>query len=110
MIGLSSFLLAALSAASVLAAPTTDDFTELEKRQSTPNSEGRHDGFFYSWWSDGGAQATYNNLAGGTYEIQWGTGGNLVGGKGWNPGVNARYTTSLNAASTYPPDKCWVYF
>lgn len=91
MIGFSSLLLTALAAAGALAAPAASDSTELSKRQSTPNSEGWHDGYYYSWWSDGGAQATYNNLAGGTYEIQWGSGGNLVGGKGWNPGLNARY-------------------
>lgn len=46
--------------------------------------------FFYSWWSDGGAPVTYTNLAGGSYSVEWQSGGNLVGGKGWNPGVDAR--------------------
>lgn len=41
----------------------------------------------YSWWTDNGAAATYTNGAAGNYKITWGTGGNLVGGKGWNPGA-----------------------
>lgn len=92
MIRLSSLILAALVATRAVAAPASAvESIDLEKRQSTPNSQGWHDNYFYSWWSDGGAQAQYTNLAGGSYEVSWQTGGNLVGGKGWNPGVNARY-------------------
>lgn len=92
MVGFTPVALAALAATGALAFPA-GNATELEKRQTTPNSEGWHDGYYYSWWSDGGAQATYTNLEGGTYEISWGDGGNLVGGKGWNPGLNARYVS-----------------
>lgn len=60
--------------------------TDLATRQSTGNGEGTHDGYFYSWWSDGASPATYTNQAGGSYSVQWQSGGNLVGGKGWNPG------------------------
>jgi len=44
----------------------------------------------YSWWTDGGSRVTYTNGAGGSYSVNWGSGGNFVGGKGWNPG-SARY-------------------
>ncbi|ROT35137.1 hypothetical protein SODALDRAFT_317729 [Sodiomyces alkalinus F11] len=75
-------LIAALTAVSgALAAPGV-----VEKRQVTPNAEGTHDGWFYSWWSDGASPVTYTNLAGGSYSVTWQRGGNLVGGKGWNPG------------------------
>ena len=37
---------------------------------------------------------TYTNLAGGTYSVRWGSGGNFVGGKGWNPG-SARYVANV---------------
>lgn len=30
---------------------------------------------------------TYTNTAGGGYSVDWSSGGNLVGGKGWNPGT-----------------------
>ncbi|KAL2889872.1 glycosyl hydrolase family 11 [Ceratocystis lukuohia] len=74
--------------------------TELMKRAGTPNSSGMHDGYFYSWWSDGGADATYTNGKNGAYSIKWSTGGNLVGGKGWKPG-SAR---TINYSGTYAPN------
>lgn len=92
MVAISTFLSLALAGTGALAAPAADaeGVVALEKRQSTPNSQGTHDGFFYSWWSDGASPATYTNLAGGSYSIEWQSGGNLVGGKGWNPGVRER--------------------
>jgi endo-1,4-beta-xylanase len=86
MVVFTSLLLTAIAATGAFAAPSG----ELATRQSTPNSSGNHGGFFYSWWSDGGASATYTNLSGGGYEVRWGNGGNLVGGKGWKPGLRAR--------------------
>ncbi|KAG7150686.1 Endo-1 like protein [Verticillium longisporum] len=52
----------------VAAFPTldTDQIAALHKRQATPNSQGTHGGFFYY------------------------CGGNLIGGKGWNPGTDNR--------------------
>lgn len=96
MVALSTLLSVVLAGAGALAAPAADadQSVALEKRQSTPNSQGTHDGFFYSWWSDGASPATYTNLAGGKYRIEWQSGGNLVGGKGWNPGLTERYEVS----------------
>ncbi|KAK6851376.1 endo--beta-xylanase i precursor [Apiospora arundinis] len=54
--------------------------------QTTPNGEGFHDGYFYHWWSDGGAPASYANGNAGAYQLAWETGGNLFGGKGWKSG------------------------
>lgn len=59
---------------------------ELMRRQSTPSSSGTHNGYFYSWWTDGASPVTYTNGAGGSYSVKWQTGGNLVGGKGWARG------------------------
>ncbi|PPR00869.1 hypothetical protein CVT24_000320 [Panaeolus cyanescens] len=85
---------AALAAyAEPIPAPATFNTTLLSARGGTPSSEGYHDGYFYSWWTDNGAQATYTNGPGGQYSIQWGSGGNLVGGKGWNPGSTSRVLT-----------------
>jgi endo-1,4-beta-xylanase len=82
--------LALLAGAS--AAPTLEDglmalSQRLHARQSTPNGEGTHNGYFYSWWSDGSSPVTYTNGEGGSYSVNWQSGGNLVGGKGWNPGT-----------------------
>lgn len=93
MVSIKSLLSVALVATGVLAVPAADGTGQafpLEKRQSTPNSQGTHDGFFYSWWSDGGAPATYTNLSGGRYSVRWSSGGNLVGGKGWQKGLTER--------------------
>ncbi|KAL2760996.1 glycoside hydrolase family 11 protein [Sodiomyces alcalophilus JCM 7366] len=94
MVSFKSLLVAAAAITSVIAAPfdllnQRDDgnSTEiLEKRQMTPNSEGYHNGYFYSWWSDGGGSATYTMGPGSQYAVQWRNTGNFVGGKGWNPG------------------------
>lgn len=72
----------------VESAITGADAAGLVTRAGTPSSSGTNNGFFYSWWTDNGATATYTNGPGGQYSITWGTGGNLVGGKGWNPGSN----------------------
>jgi endo-1,4-beta-xylanase len=82
MVTFTSLLAGAAAVAGVFAAPTT----ELAKRQSTPSSTGTHNGYYYSWWTDGGSQVTYTNGAGGSYSVNWQSGGNFVGGKGWNPG------------------------
>jgi endo-1,4-beta-xylanase len=93
MVSFKSLLLAATAVTSVLGRPfdfldqDNGNSTEtLEKRQVTGNSEGYHNGYFYSWWSDGGGQATYTMLEGSRYQVSWRNTGNFVGGKGWNPG------------------------
>ncbi|SCO81304.1 probable endo-1,4-beta-xylanase B precursor [Fusarium oxysporum] len=69
------------------AAPSKEGlFSKITKRAGTPNSSGTNNGFYYSWWSDGGADATYTNGEGGSYSMEWKDGGNVVGGKGWSPG------------------------
>jgi endo-1,4-beta-xylanase len=76
-----AIIAASIAASGVVAAPSL-----FERQQGTPNEEGTHDGYFFSWWSDGASPATYTNGAGGSYSVEWQSGGNLVGGKGWNPG------------------------
>ncbi|CAI4213225.1 unnamed protein product [Parascedosporium putredinis] len=100
MVNLSSLLSVVLVVAGAVAAPAEEGFT-LDKRAGTPSSQGTHNGFFYSWWTDNGATATYTNLAGGKYSVSWGTGGNLVGGKGWKPGLTAR---TIQYSGTYQPN------
>ena len=69
---------------------------------NTPSATGTNNGFYYSWWTDGAGQATYTNCAGGTYGLTWSGGnGNLVGGKGWNPGSSTR---TINYSGTYKPN------
>ena len=84
MVSFTSIITAAVAITGAIAAPATD---LVVRQQSTPSSEGMHNGCFYSWWTDGGAKAQYTNGAGGSYSVSWQTGGNMVGGKGWNPGT-----------------------
>ncbi|KAF6814877.1 glycosyl hydrolase family 11 [Colletotrichum plurivorum] len=81
MVSFSSLLVAVAAVTGAFALPG-----DLIKRQSTPSSTGTHNGYYYSWWTDGGSQVTYTNGAGGQYSVVWQSGGNFVGGKGWNPG------------------------
>ncbi|KAH8890338.1 xylanase [Thozetella sp. PMI_491] len=53
---------------------------------SVPTGTGTDNGFFYSFWYDGQGQVTYNNGPGGSYDLKWTNVGNVVAGKGWNPG------------------------
>lgn len=87
MLSYKTILTALVAASSVVATPAASPM-DLMRRQGniTPNEEGTHDGYFFSWWSDGASPVTYTNLDGGSYSVDWQSGGNLVGGKGWNPG------------------------
>jgi endo-1,4-beta-xylanase len=93
MVSFKSLLLALTAVTGVMSAPfdflqeRDDNSTLLEKRQSTPSSTGTHNGYFYSWWTDGGGQATYTMGEGSRYQVSWRNTGNFVGGKGWNPGT-----------------------
>ncbi|KAF2757981.1 glycoside hydrolase family 11 protein [Pseudovirgaria hyperparasitica] len=92
-------LLIAKSSASPIDANASFNET-ISPRAGTPSSTGTNNGFYYSWWTDGGADATYTNGPGGQYSIKWGPGGNLVGGKGWNPGSNTR---AISYTAAYTP-------
>ena len=57
----------------------------------TPTQQGIHDGYYYTWWTDGVHNATYTNEPGGQYTVTWKrgeAGGNFIGGKGWEGGGN----------------------
>ncbi|KAF9459224.1 xylanase A [Collybia nuda] len=104
MVSFSALLVTLTAAIGSLAVPTnsTGAAELLQARGGTPSSQGTHSGYFYSWWTDNAAQATYTNLNGGQYSLQWsGNNGNLVGGKGWNPGYNGRV---INYSGTYQPN------
>ncbi|KAK1499480.1 glycosyl hydrolase family 11 [Colletotrichum cuscutae] len=98
MVSFSRGLVTLATVFGAIASPTGE---LMEKRQSTPSSTGYHNGYYYSWWTDGGSQVTYTNGAGGSYSVNWGGGGgNFVGGKGWNPGGSK----TINYSGTYNPN------
>lgn len=52
----------------------------------TSSQQGTHDGYFYSFWTDGGGSVSFTLGNNGNYSSEWSNVGNWVGGKGWNPG------------------------
>ena len=57
----------------------------------TSNKTGTHNGYYYSYWKDGGT-ATMTLGSGGNYSVNWNLGSsyNFVGGKGWSTGSSSR--------------------
>jgi len=72
----------------------------LTSRSGTASSTGTSNGYYYSFWTDGGAAVTYTNEAGGEYSVTWSGNGNFVGGKGWNPGS----AQAISFSGTYSPN------
>ncbi|KAI1170897.1 xylanase [Nemania sp. FL0916] len=92
---LGSTIFTALAAAvGVIASP-------LELITRTSPGTGTHNGFFYSFWTDGRGSVTYNNGERGSYDVTWNNVNNFVAGKGWNPGANRviSYNGTWNGAS-----------
>jgi len=97
MVAISSFFLAASAAAVAVAAPGD----VMQKRQTLTSSQtGTNNGFYYSFWTDGGANVKYTNGAAGQYSVTWSGNGNFVGGKGWNPGA----ARNISFTGTYSPN------
>ncbi|CAG7853262.1 Endo-1,4-beta-xylanase xynf11a Short=Xylanase xynf11a; AltName: Full=1,4-beta-D-xylan xylanohydrolase xynf11a; Flags: Precursor [Serendipita indica DSM 11827] len=78
--------LAAVGALAVEPAEKREEDSALVARAGTPSGTGTHNGFYYSFWTDGAGNVNYSNGAGGSYSVTWSGNGNWVGGKGWNPG------------------------
>ncbi|KAJ2926358.1 hypothetical protein H1R20_g10724, partial [Candolleomyces eurysporus] len=100
MVFFTSVFAAVLAALCAFAVPAGTTDLSNSTRTRTPISEGMHDGFFYSWWTDGGASATYTNGPKGQFSVTWDNGGSLLGGKGWKPGSRTRvlaYTGTFNS-------------
>jgi len=90
-----SLLVAVAAAVFALSLPSSNligaELGSPSKRSGTPSSQGTHNGYFYSWWTDNQGDATYTLGSGnGTFTIRWSGNGNFIAGIGWNPGYDGR--------------------
>jgi len=77
------------------------DSPSLMSRNITSSQTGTHDGYYFSFWTDGGGYVDYTNGSDGNYSVQWSDTGNFVGGKGWQTGSSSR-VIAYNAGQWNP--------
>ena len=83
MVTFSKLVIGVSAFARVLAAPNF----ELDTRQTITTSQtGTNNGFYYSFWTNGGGTVDYTNGDAGQYSVTWQNDGDFTCGKGWNPG------------------------
>ncbi|OJJ47373.1 hypothetical protein ASPZODRAFT_16054 [Penicilliopsis zonata CBS 506.65] len=84
-----AFLLSALATLSLASAPPA-------KRQITTSTTGTSDGWYYSFWTNGGGTVDYTNDDGGEYTVTWEDCGDFTCGKGWEVGSERDITFSAD--------------
>ncbi|KAI0908958.1 concanavalin A-like lectin/glucanase domain-containing protein [Ustulina deusta] len=88
-------------ALAIAAAACTAIASPLDLIKRTDPGTGTNNGYYYSFWTDGGGSVTYANGDRGSYDVSWSSVNNFVAGKGWNPGASRviSYNGTWNGAS-----------
>jgi peptidoglycan/xylan/chitin deacetylase (PgdA/CDA1 family) len=69
--------------------------TDLGSRAITTSQTGTNNGFYYSFWTNGGGSSSMNLGDAGNYSVNWSNVGDFTCGKGWSTGSG--HTISYNA-------------
>ncbi|HTX74986.1 MAG TPA: glycoside hydrolase family 11 protein [Terracidiphilus sp.] len=92
-----------LAALAILAAAACMAVTANAQTEVYNNGTGTNNGYFYSLYTSSGTatMTLTDDYGGGNYSISWSNVGDMVGGKGWNPGGSRSVGYNVGAANGY---------